>query len=126
MDTQTVVAEMKITSGPCKADLEKALFDGSTSAGRNVGGIRYVTFIAFAGEVKKFVEVAVNSVGREDGSGESWLVDGYVVTIDGKPVGSGKNYHAYYHTQNRRGYIKFLEENPFAWLGIDPNRNKGI
>ena len=81
-----------IKMGPCKMDLMLALFDSPVfPANRR----RSVEFTIANGEK---IEVFVSSVQQEDGSGESWNIEGF----HGK---SFKKISGYYSTQRRSGTL---------------------
>ena len=82
-----VMASCKIIGGPGKFDLMLALFD------RSFGRSRTVT-ITLEGRVVK--ELYVSGVQIEDGSGESWNIEGHV---DGRQV------TLYYHSVRRTGIL---------------------
>ncbi|MDO8529961.1 MAG: hypothetical protein Q7S10_00930 [bacterium] len=88
-----------IIDGPSKFDLMVGLFHGDSHHRHTVdfsikpppsvpGSILKIT--------KRGVRVFINSVEREDGSGEKWNL---MVTIDGKYV------KAYYDTKSRTGHM---------------------
>ncbi len=122
-----MAAMVKIGNGPGKWDLMVALFDGDSSSQKKV------TFWLEC-EVKSVVswvpvEFCVNSVGREDGSGESWLISGnfefretgwvvrwengsmYVEFPDGRrcycPTHGNRGISGYYSTKTRKGHLNF-------------------
>ena len=80
----------ELRHGPSKYDLMLGLFDGDANTQRTL------TFRVNNGVD---VEVKVQSVSREDGSGESWLFEGYVIN------GTGLRAKGYFHTVTRRGTI---------------------
>ncbi len=92
-----------IIDGPSKFDLVISLFHGDSQKTR--------TEVLFYLEKNPglLVPTMIDSVKREDGSGEKWLFKGYVRAGDfhGKVRG-------YYDTQLRRGWIK-KEELPEVW-----------
>lgn len=65
--------EMKILNGPSKWDIMLALFDNTARA------VRTVKFTCDqTGLPTRDFEVSIDSVLREDGSGESWEFTGHV------------------------------------------------
>jgi len=87
-----------IEQGPSKMDLMLALFDGETM------GTRTVTFgINMAGRTLAQVTMIILGVEHEDGSGDSWIVQGRPVNINnGRPV-KCEAVRFYYHTKTRKG-----------------------
>ncbi|MFM2357784.1 MAG: hypothetical protein RJA61_521 [Candidatus Parcubacteria bacterium] len=47
----------------------------------------------------------VDSMGWEDGSGDSWNIEGVIVKAEGKEV--NWPFKAYYNTKSRKGHIEF-------------------
>lgn len=94
----------KISSGPSKFDLMVSLFEGNQnprktvrfkvdSGQRKPRGPRNTDEIIY-----NDVDVAITLIAHEDGSGESWLFEGYIHGI------SRGNIHGYYSTKNRSGW----------------------
>jgi hypothetical protein len=94
-----------LCNGPDKHAFETCLFFGDN---RN-----RVTVYFELGDKKKGqnqFQVIINSAQREDGSGQSWLFNGYVVSgrdMDGT-LKLGPRYEAYYNFKNRQGWIRFF------------------
>ena len=80
------MAQQQIIEGPSKYDLQAALFDGKR--------------VRFTVEGLGQIEVQMNNVGIEDGSRESWLIEGYVV------LDNWKKFHGYYETRRRKGWLE--------------------
>jgi len=87
-----------IANGPSKYDLSVALFDGDsnqrkkvTFSGRFDGNGKNPTIILIG---------IIQQVGREDGSGDSWLIQFYT-KIDNTSV----LLKGYYSTKNRSGWL---------------------
>lgn len=94
----------KIVAGPSKFDLMTALFaKGAT----NPLEFSLKGFLPDAlvvdGNPPRIKKVRLSSVEREDGSGESWNLKGWVDT-----GGYGSKFKAYYDTRNRGGYFEIL------------------
>ncbi len=87
---------LDIVSGPSKMELMLALFDSSNQRERPVE----FTTQDRGGESYAY-DVRITQVGKEDGSGESWLFEGY--TQSGRPVGG------YFSTTRRRGHMHIFE-----------------
>lgn len=82
----------RIRGGPSKFDLMLSLF-----AGGNVGVTRQtVVFVLEASEDESSVIVHIESVEREDGSGESWNFEGYR---------NQNRVRGYYNSRNRTGTL---------------------
>lgn len=111
MATRVTAKGWEIQNGPSKLDLMLSLFDGS-NAQRTRRSVQFTTVYIAAGVW--YVEAVVDLVSREDGSGESWILDGYITRIgcpDFQPV-SHVPFHAYYRTDRRHGNIEFTVEIP--------------
>ena len=54
--------------------------------------------------VTKSFEVSINSILREDGSGESWCFNGYVVSIDSQK--KSMRISGWFRTTDRKGIFK--------------------
>ena len=92
----------QIVNGPSKMDLMLGLFDNTFDKPR------LVSFTVHDGQdpdstVK--IDVCLNSVGRESGDGEQWLISGYVANSH------GETFEGYYTTRQRRGNIDIDEYN---------------
>ncbi len=94
-----------ICDGPSKFDLSNALFD------KLPGGRSRVLDFTTNSEKLLRVCVVVNKVSTEDGSRESWIIDGYISKIiyDGAELEKppGDKIHFYYRTDKRSGWMKF-------------------
>lgn len=83
-----------VVGGPSKFDLMVSLFEGNPQHRRTV---------AFKLEgLRQEVHVAITGVQQEDGSGESWNIEGWV---KGEPSAHVK---AYYTSRGRSGYFRFI------------------
>lgn len=85
--------QYQIVTGPSKWDLMQALFEGNSDSQKPV---------IFTVEGIGNIEVQINDVGREDGSGESWLIKGYERLLGStlRPV------KGYFNTRSRKGHIR--------------------
>ena len=91
---------INITAGPSKFDLQTALFVRKPDT----------HCVEFTTEDGRIFDAIISSVGIEDGSGESWLIEGYASPKEvGGPMEDDKSFHAWFRTDNRRGWIKFRE-----------------
>lgn len=88
------MAQLSIVNGPGKFDLMLSLFDGTSMNPRTVAFTVNIDGEHIA------VRVAIQVVGREDGSGESWLFDGF------RTDGHHHDVRGYYDTRTRRGWMK--------------------
>jgi len=94
-----MATSFRIVSGPSKFDLMAALFSRS---GAWTHGTQLVEFTYQDGDGNpKKIKTSVTQVGAEDGSGESWMLEGNVndehLTV----------YKAHFRTDNRHGCIEF-------------------
>ena len=79
-----------VVGGPSKFDLMLSLFDGNKQPRRTV---------EFQLEgVRDTITAGITMVQQEDGSGESWNVEGWTTF----------NIKAYYCTRDRKGYLTFI------------------
>jgi hypothetical protein len=92
----------QITDGPGKFDLSVALFHGRSKSD-------YVDFTVDdpdGGKHFLITATTINTVQREDGSRESWNIEGYCMLPDYKDSGRPTHpFKAYFHTQHRHGHI---------------------
>lgn len=97
--------QFRITNGPSKFDLMVALFVGAAKRRHHLTfTVGDNTLMDMARNiVRGTVEVVINEVSREDDSGESWCLNGYV------PVAhSGlEQIRLYFHTTTRKGWLTF-------------------
>jgi hypothetical protein len=117
------MAQSRIVAGPSKFDLMLALFDNSNASKRHVqftlqveGGSNEVKTQSFTGpnavsnmlaamdKLPTVVETDITSVEREDGSGESWNIEGYINTPKGY-----RRFKAYFDTRSRKGTLTLDE-----------------
>lgn len=101
-----------IKGGPSKFDLMFSLFDGNTKFPR-----RTVDFKIEGSD--KVVTVAIHSVQREDGSGESWNLEGNITNYT-----RGFGFEAYFSTSTREGV--FTVGAPYHYVGMGANAVKII
>lgn len=86
---------IRIVKGPSKFDLMIAFFDN------NVNNTRPVDFELSDGEK---IRVGIRGITREDGSGESWIIDSYFWGTTPHPH-FGQDIKLYYSTRHRRGCL---------------------
>lgn len=84
--------QYKIQGGPGKWEIMLSLFDGQS-----------VVF-HLAGTSVIEMSVKLSRVEREDGSGESWNLGGWMTE-----VGDYRHFNAYYSTRSRHGDLTVLE-----------------
>lgn len=94
-----------IVAAPSKFDLMTALFHGKN--GEDHPRVKftvqeYVSGTKPAG-APMVVEAIINGVSREDGSGESWCIEGYVSV---KTEDHGR-FKGWYRTTDRKGWMEF-------------------
>ena len=96
--------EFRIKNGPSKFDLQQAFFDAGTPKKHD----RRAITLEIDDKYYETTEVIVNLIAWEDGSGDSWILEGFVTIIKGNLTVRGKNkFTCYYSTHNRRGRIEF-------------------
>ncbi len=88
----------KIIDGPSKFDLMMALFDNTATAPRRLN---------FRLEGEEVFSIYLLSVGREDGSGESWLLEGIAFWPSRF---SDRKVKGYFSTQRRIGHLNILDK----------------
>lgn len=91
---QSSIGRYDVLNGPGKDDLKASVFDR-----------KVVTFQirkSKTSEVSTEITVIVLGVQQEDGSCESWIIQGYVTDGSMKAVHFNRGY---YSTKNRRGYM---------------------
>ena len=109
-----MATQCKIVNGPSKFDLMLALFDSCSKS-----GYRRVTFNYIKGDeidpknghkicygLSLPIEVLINEVGKEDGSGESWMFKGTIEALEQNRLKTVQ-VRGYFHTQHRNGWIQF-------------------
>lgn len=96
-----------ITNGPGKFELSVALFKKPCKH----------TYIDFkvddpeGGKPFLIMSTIINTVQREDGSNESWIIEGYCMLPEYKDAGRPtRSFTAYYHTRHRTGHITVTNE----------------
>lgn len=92
-----------VVNGPSKFDLMLGLFDSKAVNARAV---------AFQLQDGRCIEVVVNAVSQEDGSGESWNIEGRArrLSTDVGPVPPvPRRLKGYYSTQGRKGWLRWTE-----------------
>lgn len=83
-----------ITGGPSKFDLMVSLFEGNPK-------VRKTVSFKLEG-LRREIQVAITGVQQEDGSGESWNIEGWV-------MGEFRaNVKAYYSSRSRSGHFRFV------------------
>jgi len=94
-----MATQKKIIDGPSKFDLMLSLFDGDIQH-------RRIAKFTLAGDAE--IRVFVDSIEREDGSGESWNITG---NIHGRVISTalmkayGEKFEMYFSTKKRKGTI---------------------
>lgn len=88
--------QFEIMDGPSKFDLMTALFVWKPERPK-------VLFSYGAGSFN----ATISAVEAEDGSGESWNIKGYAYDNAAR-VKIHRQFHGYFHTGKRRGYITFM------------------
>jgi len=89
---------LEIVNGPSKFDLMTSLFHGKTEDQH-----RQVQFeVKDADGRKASKAVTIGGVEREDGSGESWLIHGYMMVVNVP----WRRITGYYSSRTRKGWIE--------------------
>ncbi len=86
-------AQHTIVNGPPKFDLMVSLFEGNPTPRKTV------SFLTDRGSIN----VAITAIAQEDGSGESWLFEGYSTTRS-----SHRRVKGWFSTKSRAGTMDFL------------------
>ena len=87
-----------IIGGPSKFELMLGLFDNTMSEPRRV---------SFQLQGGTALSVCLLSVGREDGSGESWLFEGAIQWPD---ASHNRRVKGYFTTKRRTGHVVLIED----------------
>lgn len=96
----------KIVNAPSKFDLSIAFFDRPNS--EKLGGRRSVSFTVQrlnSSNGQQQIEVVINGISWEDGSGESWCFEGYCLTDVGQPKDWTVKVKGWFRTSDRKGHI---------------------
>ncbi len=96
----------QILNAPSKWTLSVSFFDKADPA--KIGGRRPVTFEIKGSLCPKGarIEVVINQLSWEDGSGESWLFEGYALTgMDGAKMRRQPKVKGWFATTDRKGWI---------------------
>jgi hypothetical protein len=110
------VEEYSIVRGPSKFDLMISLFNGNGS-----NRIPVDLELEHRGDASKYkfiLRVNIESIEREDGSGESWNFTASSARDSLRPPGFKQDekgwtrISGYYSTKNRTGYLKYSLEQP--------------
>lgn len=93
-----------IKNGPSKFDLMVSLLDGDSTSRKTVE-IEYGNRPESPIQIKRKINIRIDSLEREDGSGENWIFKGYQVTeIEGL-----RRVEGYYALRTRTGHIRFFD-----------------
>lgn len=95
-----------IINAPSKFDLSIAFFDRPNSD--KFGGRRSVNFTIegpSCSNRQQQIEVVINGISWEDGSGESWCFEGYCKTNVGQPHNWTSEVKGWFRTSDRKGWI---------------------
>lgn len=104
MEKQKSNRQEELVNGPDKFELMLSLFE----KGKKVEFmIKMVN-----NDTNRLIQVMINSIQAEDGSRESWNIQGELIAV--REVTSSKwlpvnpaSFKGYYHSINRNGHIKF-------------------
>ena len=95
-----------IINAPSKFDLSIAFFDRPNP--EQLGGRRSVNFTIqgpSCSNGQQQIEVVINRISWEDGSGESWCFEGYCKTNIGQPKNRTTKVKGWFRTSDRKGWI---------------------
>lgn len=115
-----------IVNAPSKFDLSIAFFDRPNP--EKLGGRRSVNFTINGpscsnGQIQ--IEVVINRISWEDGSGESWCFEGYCKTNVGQPQNWAANVQGWFRTSDRKGWIDIDASDQSETAGqVDPGFRK--
>jgi hypothetical protein len=119
-----------ITNAPSKFDLSIAFFDRPNS--EQLGGRRSVMFVIqdpCSSNSPKPINVVINSISWEDGSGESWCFEGYCKTDIGQPKNWTPKVKGWFRTSDRQGWIDIdapAQNNPSGAGQVKPEFRKFV
>ncbi len=86
--------EFRITNGPGKFDLMLSVFEGK----------RLKFTLQDVSQRVCVAAVDIHGVDLEDGSFESWCIEGYMIDLDGQHL-KHNGFTGYYHTRDRHGWL---------------------
>ncbi len=95
-----------IINAPSKFDLSIAFFDRSNP--EKLGGRRSVNLTIqgpSCSNGQQQIEVVINGISWEDGSGQSWCFKGYCTTNVGQPQNCTAEVKGWFKTSDRKGWI---------------------
>lgn len=95
-----------IVNAPSKFDLSIAFFDRPNP--EKLGCRRTVNFTIQGPSCtngQRQIEVVINGISWEDGSGESWCFEGYCKTNVGQPENWTAKVNGWFRTSDRKGWI---------------------
>jgi hypothetical protein len=95
-----------IINAPSKFDLSIAFFDRPNP--EKLGGRRSVNLTIqgpSCSNGQQQIEVVINGISWEDGSGESWCFEGYCKTNVGQPQNWTPKVKGWFRTSDRKGWI---------------------
>jgi len=100
-----MVREFKIVAGPSKYDLQKALFD-------RMGNGNKPHTVTFTNDKGARIVAVILVVAAEDGSGESWNIEGYFtnLTTNRSDVSLNIKFEGYFRTDRRIGHLTEVED----------------
>lgn len=94
-----------IVKGPSKMALMFALFDSDRRGGKTASF--EVEESGTTAQKPKRLVIRINTVSHEDGSGESWCFNGYVVSAwDSTTNLKSKSVEGWFRTTTRTGWVK--------------------
>jgi hypothetical protein len=120
-----------IINAPSKFDISTTFFDRPNP--EKLGGRRSVNFTIqgpSCSNGQQQIEVVINRISWEDGSGESWCFEGYCKTSVGQPKNWTAKVKGWFRTSDRKGWLDIdtpAQSNTSRTSGqVDPDFRKLI
>jgi hypothetical protein len=101
----------QVIDGPSKYDLMVALFNEVNDVKRR-HKVVFTTTAAEGSPVTFKLTAVIEGVMREDGTGESWCINGY--TVPSHPSVRVQTFTGHFSTQSRQGHLHFTDDSETA------------
>lgn len=90
-----------IRNGPSKYELSIAFFDV-------IGGHRRPVTFEFMADGFKQADIVIDKIAWEDGSGQNWIFEGYVIKSTSKDSDfvNSRQINGYFNTNRRTGWLR--------------------
>lgn len=98
------MTQYKIINAPSKLDVIVAFFDKPNN-GTGRRSVFFTTEDSVDLKGNQQIEVVINEISWEDGSGESWCFEGYCKTDVGQPQNWIVKVKGWFRTSDRKGWI---------------------